>query len=175
VRASVVLDPAPALCFDLGGGSLEVMIGDRGALHWATSLPIGVARLTAELVHSDPIDKGDRRALRDRLVAELEPVQRAVAELTPRLAVGSSGSLEALTQMVAARRDEDTPSSLNQLTISRDDFRRCKGIRGRPRRRLRIPGSTRVRRPHRGRLDVPRHRDGALRPRHAHDLRVGAA
>ena len=122
VRASVVLDPAPALCFDLGGGSLEVMIGDRRALQWATSLPIGVARLTAELVHSDPIDKGDRRALRDRIVTELEPVRRAVAELTPRLAVGSSGSLEALAQMAAARRDEDTPSSLNQLTISRDEF-----------------------------------------------------
>ena len=28
IRASVVLDPGPALCFDLGGGSLEVMVGD---------------------------------------------------------------------------------------------------------------------------------------------------
>ena len=33
VRASVVLDPSPALCFDLGGGSLEVMVGDASGLH----------------------------------------------------------------------------------------------------------------------------------------------
>src|SRR5262249_6410336 len=63
VRASVVLDPAPAICFDLGGGSLEVMIGDTRRLLFATSLPLGVARLTAEHVHSDPISKRDRREL----------------------------------------------------------------------------------------------------------------
>ena len=61
VRASVVLDPAPALCFDLGGGSLEVMVGDASSLMWATSVPLGVARLTADFVHSDPISKSDRR------------------------------------------------------------------------------------------------------------------
>ena len=52
IRASVVLDPAPAVCFDLGGGSLEIMVGDARGMQWATSLPLGVARLTAELVHS---------------------------------------------------------------------------------------------------------------------------
>jgi len=65
VRASVVLDPAPAVCFDLGGGSLEVMVGDAGSLMWATSVPLGVARLTTELVHSDPLSKNDRKALHE--------------------------------------------------------------------------------------------------------------
>jgi exopolyphosphatase / guanosine-5'-triphosphate,3'-diphosphate pyrophosphatase len=122
VRASVVLDPAPAICFDLGGGSLEVMIGDAGNLHYSTSLPIGVARLTAEFVHTDPPAKRDRKALRDHIAAELEPVREAVDRLGPRFAVGSSGTFEALAQMVAARRDEDAPVSLNQLTITRDEF-----------------------------------------------------
>jgi hypothetical protein len=63
----VVLDPAPALCFDLGGGSLEVMVGDASSLMWATSVPLGVARLSADHIHSDPISKRDRRALRDHL------------------------------------------------------------------------------------------------------------
>ena len=122
VRASVVLDPAPALCFDLGGGSLEVMVGDTRGMQWATSVPLGVARLTEELVHSDPISKRDRRALRDRVLDELAPVRGEVAALAPRLAVGSSGTLESLAFMVAVRRDEDPPSSLNHLTITRDEF-----------------------------------------------------
>jgi exopolyphosphatase / guanosine-5'-triphosphate,3'-diphosphate pyrophosphatase len=121
VRASVVLDPPPAVCFDLGGGSLEVMVGDARGMRWATSLPLGVARLTAELVHSDPLSKRDRRALHDRIVEELEPARREVARFVPRLAVGSSGTLECLAQMVAARRDEPVPS-VNQLTITRDEF-----------------------------------------------------
>src|SRR4051812_43037104 len=49
VRASVVIDPGPAVCFALGGGSLEVMVGDNGGLLWSTSVHLGVARLTAEL------------------------------------------------------------------------------------------------------------------------------
>ena len=122
IRASVVLDPAPALCFDLGGGSLEVMVGDSGSLTWATSLPLGVARLTADHVHSDPISKSDRRALRDRIVEVLEPVVKEVATFEPKLAVGSSGTLESLAEMVTARRVEDTPATLNQLSITRREL-----------------------------------------------------
>jgi exopolyphosphatase / guanosine-5'-triphosphate,3'-diphosphate pyrophosphatase len=121
IRASVVLDPAPAICFDLGGGSLEVMVGDARGMQWATSVPLGVARLTAELVHSDPLSKRDRRALRDRIVEELAPAREVAEQFRPRLAVGSSGTLECLAQMVAARRDED-PSSLNQLTLTRQEL-----------------------------------------------------
>ena len=35
VRSSVVIDPAPALCIDIGGGSVELMIGDAAGLRWA--------------------------------------------------------------------------------------------------------------------------------------------
>ena len=38
------------------------------------------------------------------------------------MAIGSSGTLEDLAEMVAARRDESVPRSLNQLTFSRDEF-----------------------------------------------------
>jgi exopolyphosphatase/guanosine-5'-triphosphate,3'-diphosphate pyrophosphatase len=117
VRASVVLDPSPALCFDLGGGSLEVMVGDASTLMWATSLPLGVALLSAEFVHSDPISKRDRRALRQHVEEVLAPVVEAVAPLEPKLAVGSSGTLESLAEMAAAHGDDDAPATLNQLTI----------------------------------------------------------
>lgn len=61
VRASVVIDPGPALAIDLGGGSLEVMVGDAKRMAWSTSLKLGVARLTADLVRADPPTGGDRR------------------------------------------------------------------------------------------------------------------
>ena len=61
VRASVVIEPGPALALDLGGGSLELMVGDAQGLSWATSLKLGVGRLTADLVRGDPPTGGDRR------------------------------------------------------------------------------------------------------------------
>src|SRR2546421_462574 len=54
VRASVRIDPAPALCLDLGGGSLEVMVGDRSGMSWSSSLKLGAARLALQLVRDDP-------------------------------------------------------------------------------------------------------------------------
>src|ERR1700730_8210728 len=122
IRASILLDPAPALCFDLGGGSLEVMVGDAASLRWATSENLGVGRLTAEFVQSDPISKEDRRALEHHLVSVLGPVADAVQPFSPRLVVGSSGTLLDLAHMVAARRSEDVPVSLNQLSFTREEF-----------------------------------------------------
>ena len=122
VRASVVLEPAPALCFDLGGGSLEVMVGSASGLSWATSENLGVARLTAELVDSDPISKSDRRALRERLTTALGSIAEEVRPFEPKVVVGSSGTLEDLARMVAARRDQQLPVSLNQLSFTSEEF-----------------------------------------------------
>ena len=122
IRSSVMLEPSPALCFDVGGGSVEVMVGDAGGLHWATSENLGVGRLTAEFVRTDPISKEDRRRLRDHLVERLTPIAKQVATYEPKLVVGSSGTLEDLARMVAARRDADVPASLNQLTVTRREF-----------------------------------------------------
>ena len=58
IRAAVTIDPAPAVCFDLGGGSLEIMVGDVSGLAWAASERLGVARLSAEFVRSDPHRQG---------------------------------------------------------------------------------------------------------------------
>jgi exopolyphosphatase/guanosine-5'-triphosphate,3'-diphosphate pyrophosphatase len=122
IRASVLLEPSPALCFDLGGGSVEIMVGDASGLRWATSENLGVARLTADFVTSDPIAKDDRRRLRAHLVDVLTPVANEVAAFAPKLFVGSSGTLGDLAHMVAARRTEDVPISLNQLSFRRDEF-----------------------------------------------------
>jgi exopolyphosphatase/guanosine-5'-triphosphate,3'-diphosphate pyrophosphatase len=122
IRTSVVIDPAPALAFDLGGGSLEVMVGDGGGLIWSTSEKLGVARLTAELVETDPPSPQDLRRLRDRLTARLAPIAELVADFEPAMAIGSSGTLCSIAAMVAARRGGAVPLSVNQLAFKRDEF-----------------------------------------------------
>jgi exopolyphosphatase / guanosine-5'-triphosphate,3'-diphosphate pyrophosphatase len=129
VRASVLMEKGPVLAFDLGGGSLEVMVGDANALWWARSLPLGVARLTTELVRHDPLTRGDQRRLRARLLNRLEPVAGEIADLfsagdsfVPSLAVGSGGTFCDLARMVAYRRSGGIPVSVNQFTFSRLEF-----------------------------------------------------
>jgi len=122
VRASVVIDPGPALCLDLGGGSLELMVGDRASLRWAESVKLGVARLSAELVTDDPPSTDDIRRLQERVTSVLAPLADAVAGLHPAMAVGSSGTFADLARMVAARRTGAVPRSVNQLSFSRDEL-----------------------------------------------------
>src|SRR5918994_2277507 len=100
------------------------MVGTASGLDGATSENLGVARLTADFVHSDPISKSDRRALREHLTTALRRIAREVRSFEPKLVVGSSGTLEDLAAMVAARRGSQVPASLNQLTFTRDEFLR---------------------------------------------------
>jgi exopolyphosphatase / guanosine-5'-triphosphate,3'-diphosphate pyrophosphatase len=144
VRASVVLDPSPALCIDVGGGSVEVMIGDAAGLRWATSLPLGVGRLTAECVRDDPPSKGDRKRLEERIRPALESLAADVRARAPRLGVGTSGTLNDLVRMAVAlsRGDEQLPSSTNALRATRAEFRELHDhiMRVKSSERRRIPG-----------------------------------
>ncbi len=122
VRAAVVIDPGPALCLDLGGGSLEIMVGDRKTLQLSASVPLGVARLTAELVTGDPFTSEDVRRLEKRATSVLAPLADDVAQLGPAMAVGSSGTFCDLARMVAARRTGSVPKSVNQFSFTRDEL-----------------------------------------------------
>lgn len=122
VRTSVVIDPGPALALDLGGGSLEVMVGDSRGLDWAASLKLGVARLTAELVRSDPLSSGDARRVTTAVSKALSRALPEIAKRRPRVAVGSSGTLETLIRLAATRRDGKVPVSVNQLSVRGRDI-----------------------------------------------------
>ena len=122
IRASVVIDPPPAVAFDMGGGSLEVMVGDRQGLRWSSSVKLGVARLTAELVRHDPPSDGDIRRLRKRFTADLAPLAEEVAPHRPGTFVGTSGTLCTLARMAGAARNGTVPSSVNQLHFVRDEL-----------------------------------------------------
>jgi len=124
IRSSVVLEPAPALCIDVGGGSVEVMIGDAAGLRWAVSLPLGVGRLTADCVRDDPPSRADRSRLDERVRAGLEPQVEEVRGRAPRLAVGTSGTLNDLVRMAVALRSGEhvMPASTNALRATRADI-----------------------------------------------------
>ncbi len=122
IRAAVTIDPSPAVCFDLGGGSLEIMVGDVGGLAWAASERLGVARLSAEFVRSDPISEADRRRLRTHVVSVLGPRAVDVGLLEPKMAIGSSGTIEDLGHMIAARRHAKMPRTFHHLSFTRDEL-----------------------------------------------------
>ena len=122
VRSSVLIDPGPALVADLGGGSLELAVGDRSGLVFATSLRLGVGRLTAEVAPADPPAADDRARLRARVAAELAGVMDEVLSAKPQMLVGSSGTLTSIARIALMARGGPLPSTLNQLTVTAEEI-----------------------------------------------------
>jgi len=142
VRASIVIDPAPALCIDIGGGSVELMIGDNTGLRWADSVPVGVGRLTAEFVHDDPPSKSERRRLEDHIREALDPFRADILSRSPAMCVGTSGTINDLARMAVALATGDLPASENGLRVQRDDLRALhdRVMRAKVADRRRMPG-----------------------------------
>jgi exopolyphosphatase/guanosine-5'-triphosphate,3'-diphosphate pyrophosphatase len=138
----VSLEGRTALGFDLGGGSLELAIGDSREIHWAATMPIGVTRLQRELVTRDPMRKREARQLRERLIEALEPHRAAIAKLAPQTYIAAGGSARAFVDLALARRGQtrDDTDGLYEMTCSELGKLTDKLLRVDRDERLAIPG-----------------------------------
>lgn len=116
VRAAVAVRAEPVLVLDLGGGSLELAVGIGDQVQWATSLPLGVSRLSAS-VPTDPPKRKEVRDLRDTVDAAMDTAVDHVAGLGPRDHVAVGGTVRALARVAAAADGRWLPATVNQLTV----------------------------------------------------------
>jgi len=93
-----------ALGLDLGGGSLQLITGADRDVRFETTMPLGAARLHAELVRSDPMTRDERRAIRARVREHLAAYRDALRRWSPSPAIATGGSMRALARLVIAER-----------------------------------------------------------------------
>ncbi len=84
------------LIMDIGGGSVEFIIGSKEHVIWSSSLPIGASILTNQFHLTDPISKLDSCALRLHLKEELKPLSQILNNHTFNTLIGSSGTFDVL-------------------------------------------------------------------------------
>ncbi|MBW4467405.1 MAG: Ppx/GppA family phosphatase [Pegethrix bostrychoides GSE-TBD4-15B] len=127
VLSGMEFNGQPHAIIDIGGGSTELILGDGHEPRSLSSTKVGAVRLTAELVHTDPISNSEFNYLQayvrgmmergaEDLCAHLRP-----GEL-PRL-VGTSGTIETLATIHARERLGLVPASLNGYQFSLKDLR----------------------------------------------------
>ncbi len=114
IKADLDFGDGPALIVDIGGGSLELVLGDETGVRLARSLPLGHIRLAERFLESDPPRKGELAALADHvadtLEAPLDAIRARAAERGVSELVGTSGSIRTLGRMVTRQRgDYETP------------------------------------------------------------------
>ena len=126
-KASVWSGPGPVVGLDLGGGSLEVAMSDGDGLDLATSLPVGAARLRAELGAGDPMTEDHREQAWTRTCDVVSQVSSTVAAVSgaSRRALLSGGTSRALARLAASRGREahaDGGPAVNQVELPRDQL-----------------------------------------------------
>jgi exopolyphosphatase/guanosine-5'-triphosphate,3'-diphosphate pyrophosphatase len=113
----------PVLVMDIGGGSVEFIIGTGDEIHWKQSFEIGAARLLEQFHQSNPIAIDEKEELKAYLAEVLKPLDAAINQYQPTMLVGSAGSFETLVDIVI--KDLTViPNSLSKqaFEIRREDF-----------------------------------------------------
>jgi exopolyphosphatase / guanosine-5'-triphosphate,3'-diphosphate pyrophosphatase len=109
------------LVVDIGGGSTEFILAKAGHTEVGRSLKLGAIRLTDRFFPDGVIRPSHVRDCRDYVRAYLAPIAREINELGFEVAVGSSGTINAIAAMAMARRGRDGRST-NNVTFTRQEL-----------------------------------------------------
>lgn len=99
VRAAVLLGSEKSLILDIGGGSVEFIIGNASSIFWKQSVEIGAQRLLEEFQKHDPIASHEIKNLDTHFEVKLKDVLHAIKTRNPVALVGSSGTFDTLSEI----------------------------------------------------------------------------
>ena len=99
VRHAMPLGERPHLIVDIGGGSVEFIVGDAKKATILESRKLGAARMSAKFVSTDPIASEQRKGLERHFERELAPLFEQIRKLKPVAVIGTSGTLENVAAM----------------------------------------------------------------------------
>lgn len=114
VRGAVDFGDSTGLCVDIGGGSVELIVGTRREIFFVTSLPVGVLRLTERFLLTDPPTAKEIRSCRKFARKRLRKAFGSIASLGFDFTIGTSGTIETLAS-IASGDDEAPAVSLRWL------------------------------------------------------------
>lgn len=87
------------LVIDIGGGSVEYIIGNNTEMLWSQSFEIGALRLYEQFHTSDPFPQENFKQINNYLTSQLTSLSEAVNQYKPQTLIGSSGTFDTLAEI----------------------------------------------------------------------------
>lgn len=119
VKSAMDLGDEPLLIMDIGGGSVEFIIGNNKKIYWKQSFEIGGQRLLEKFKPHDPITQTHIAALDNYFEIFLHVLFDAIEKYNPTTLVGSSGTFDTLSDIYCAKNnitknehDSETPLTI---------------------------------------------------------------
>jgi exopolyphosphatase / guanosine-5'-triphosphate,3'-diphosphate pyrophosphatase len=118
LQAVPVYDRRLVLC-DIGGGSTELLVGERDQVLASRSLKLGAIRLTRRFFDGRVLHPAAVDSCRRYIRSTITPFAREVRRLAPEVGVGSSGTIASLAEMAAMRSGGNRPRTVSNLVLGR--------------------------------------------------------
>jgi len=105
VKSAMAIGAEKSLIIDIGGGSVEFIIGSEQQIFWKQSFELGAQRLLDKFFITDPIEVQAIEALKLYLQEQLRPLAQAIKQYNPTVLIGSSGTFDTLCDINSHRKD----------------------------------------------------------------------
>jgi len=122
VKSALGLGEENSLIIDIGGGSVEFIIGNNHQIHWKKSFEIGAQRLLEKFQQHDPITTEELHALDDYFKDNLTLLFDALKRLPTHTMVGSSGTFDTLSDIFCAEHDIHKPVEEVETPLTIEGF-----------------------------------------------------
>lgn len=147
VKTAIDIGGDNSLIVDIGGGSVEFIIGNRDEIFWKQSFDIGAQRLLDWFHNIDPIPPSEIKRLYKFFDEKLAPLKRQLAKYKPNCVIGSSGTFDTLSDIYQHRINRFLKGDETELLLTVDGFNQSfhEIITKNKAERLAIPGMMEMR------------------------------
>jgi exopolyphosphatase / guanosine-5'-triphosphate,3'-diphosphate pyrophosphatase len=123
IASSGCLSEKNSLIVDIGGGSVEFIIGNVNGIKWKQSFEIGAARLMDKFHKTDPIPGASIVELNNYLEDNLPNLFTAISNYAIENIIGSSGAFETFAELIEREKGSEFDLKINKLyNFNIDEF-----------------------------------------------------
>lgn len=142
VKKALPIGNKPALIMDIGGGSIEFVIGTSEEIMWCQSFEIGGQRMVEKFQKHDPLREEDKKALVEYLEENLVELFDAYEQIQPKTLIGSSGTFDTLSDIYSLKAGVERAKDATEYPLTIDAFREIYNelVTKNKEERLEIPG-----------------------------------
>jgi exopolyphosphatase/guanosine-5'-triphosphate,3'-diphosphate pyrophosphatase len=114
VKSTGLLSDNNILIMDIGGGSVEFIIGNRDSIQWKKSFKIGISRALEKIPLSDPPRRDELNEHRLYFEENLQELSDYIAKYTIKDLIGTAGSFDSWRKMIGEQNLDHPYSELNK-------------------------------------------------------------
>lgn len=120
IREAVPLTEKKMLMLDIGGGSNELIIGNKHEIFWKESFKLGISRLMEIFRPQDPLLPNEMEQISQYIRNELSPLRNALSAFPTDTLVGSSGSFDTIVNILHIKQYQkpiDSRKIYNEINL----------------------------------------------------------